>query len=432
MTVSAMADTDGTSGGGGLSTAYGADDTLATFSNFSKAVVSYNPVNSPGAAIDVAAPGVNIYSTYKGASYATMSGTSMASPHVAGAVALYVSQNGRAHDAQGVYTIRQALIDSAEPQSAWGIHPPNPNPGDPNPEGLINVGEPSGGPPPTPDNTPPTCSISSPSGGVTVSGTITINVTASDDTEVTRVELYIDNFIGLTDSTTPFSFAWDTTTVGNGNHSLLAKAFDAAGNLGTSTSVTVNVQNSAADTTPPTCAITTPGNGVTVSGTITPAATASDDVGVSYVEFYVDDVWQAHTTSPYSFSWDTTTVGDGSHSLTAKAYDAAGYVGTSASVSVTVQNSASDSVPPTVLTTSPATGSNVSGNVKVSVSATDNVRVARVELYIDGSFYSSSTSATAVFPWNTRKAGKGPHTLTARAIDDAGNVGTSSSVTVYR
>ena len=99
---------------------------------------------------------------------------------------------------------------------------------------------------------------------------------------------------------------------------------------------------------------------------------------------------------------------------------------------MTVQNSASDSLPPTVVITSPTTGSNVSGNVKVSVSATDNVRVARVELYIDDSFYSSSTSATAVFPWNTRKAAKGPHTLTARAVDDAGNVGISSSVTVYK
>src|SRR5205823_6794294 len=86
--------------------------------------------------------------------------------------------------------------------------------------------------------------------------------------------------------------------------------------------------NSAADTTPPTCAITTPSNGVTVSGTITLVATASDDVGVSTVVFYVDDVWQAtDTTSPYSFSWDTTTVGNGSHSLMAKAYDAAGNFG---------------------------------------------------------------------------------------------------------
>ncbi len=158
MTVSAMADTDGMSGGSGFFTFYGDDDTLATFSNFSTVVVPYNPVNSPGAAIDVAAPGVNIYSTYMGESYATLSGTSMASPHVAGAVALYVSQYGRAHDAEGVYTIRQALIDSAEPQSAWGINPPNPNPGDLNPEGLINVSKLGGGNSAA-DTTPPTCAI---------------------------------------------------------------------------------------------------------------------------------------------------------------------------------------------------------------------------------------------------------------------------------
>src|SRR5665811_1673404 len=110
--VSALADSDGAAGGNGSDTSYGPDDSFATFSNFSTSVVSVNPpVNSPGAAIDLMLPGVDIHSTYNDGGYATMSGTSMASPHAAGLAALYVAENGRALDATGVASIRQALIN---------------------------------------------------------------------------------------------------------------------------------------------------------------------------------------------------------------------------------------------------------------------------------------------------------------------------------
>lgn len=93
------------------------------------------------------------------------------------------------------------------------------------------------------------------------------------------------------------------------------------------------------DTTAPTTSITAPIAGAIVSGTTTVSASASDNVGVTKVEFYLDGVLQStDTTSPYSWSWNTTTASNGSHTLTSKAYDAAANVGTSAGVAVTVSN----------------------------------------------------------------------------------------------
>jgi glucose/arabinose dehydrogenase len=98
--------------------------------------------------------------------------------------------------------------------------------------------------------------------------------------------------------------------------------------------------DSAADTTPPTVSLTAPTAGATVSGTVTVAANASDNVGVAGVQFAVDgaNLGAEDTTSPYSISWNTTTASNGSHSLTARARDAAGNTTTSSAVIVTVSN----------------------------------------------------------------------------------------------
>lgn len=99
------------------------------------------------------------------------------------------------------------------------------------------------------------------------------------------------------------------------------------------------------DTTLPTVSITAPANGATVSGTLSVTATAADNVGVTKVEFYLDGVLKStDMVSAYSWSWDSTTATNGSHSLTAKAYDAALNVATSTAVTVTVSNATSTNI----------------------------------------------------------------------------------------
>jgi hypothetical protein len=103
------------------------------------------------------------------------------------------------------------------------------------------------------------------------------------------------------------------------------------------------VTGGSSDTTAPTVSITAPTAGATVSGTTTISATASDNVGVTSVGFYVGTtLLGSDTSSPYSYSWATTSYANGAYSLTAKAYDAAGNSKTSTAVSVTVSNTVVD------------------------------------------------------------------------------------------
>ena len=96
-----------------------ATEQLANFSNFSRKSHATPFVHSPGGAIDVALPGVDIFSSILNGNYEYASGTSIAAPHASGLVALYIATHGRATNAAGVYRIRQAIVDAAWPQNKW-------------------------------------------------------------------------------------------------------------------------------------------------------------------------------------------------------------------------------------------------------------------------------------------------------------------------
>ena len=94
------------------------------------------------------------------------------------------------------------------------------------------------------DTAPPTVSITAPSSGGTVAGTIAVSASASDNVAVAGVQFRLDGApLGAEDTTTPYSVQWDTQTATDGTHTLTAVARDAAGNSSTSSSITVTVSN---------------------------------------------------------------------------------------------------------------------------------------------------------------------------------------------
>lgn len=185
------------------------------------------------------------------------------------------------------------------------------------------------------------------------------------------------------------------------------------------------------DTINPTVAVTAPGHEATVSGTIVVTVSATDDVAVDSVELYLDgELFATDWSAPFSFAWDTTQDADGSYELVALAYDTSGNVGQAGPVMVTVSNPVEpepvDDLAPRVSITAPEEGSTVSKNVAIKASAFDNVAVAKMALYLDGIEQSVQYSSSLKWRWNVRKASSGEHTVSVKAFDRAGNVGTDS------
>ncbi len=188
------------------------------------------------------------------------------------------------------------------------------------------------------DKTAPSVSITSPAKSATLNGTIVVSVSTSDNVGVTRVVTSVDGTVQRdANATNAYGWGtrWDTTAVSNGTHTLTAVAYDAAGNKSTS-SVTVNVSNVVADKTAPVVAFTTPVTGDSLGKVSTIKITATDNVAVTRVVTSVDGtvIRDASAVNDYGWGtrWDTTAVSNGTHTLTAVAYDAAGNTTTATSV----------------------------------------------------------------------------------------------------
>lgn len=284
-----------------------------------------------------------------------------------------------------------------------------------------------------PDVTAPAVAITAPISGSVLSAVASVVVAATDNVGVSRVELYQDGVLLGAASSAPASFTWDTRTVANGACTLRAKAMDLAGNVATSTSVSVSVQNSALDTTPPSVSIIKPHSSSSVSGTMQIEVTASDDVAVTQVQCFVgSSLLGTSTSSQSAFSWDTMQYPNGTYILQAQAFDAAGNSAAVSVPNIRVENRVPDTVAPIVTIATPQDGSTVSKNFSAKASASDDVGVTRLELFLDGSLVSSTSSAALSVMINASKLAKGLHSLVAKGCDAAGNQGISSTVTIRK
>jgi subtilisin family serine protease len=437
--------------------------------------------------VDLAAPGVNILSTY-GSGYAYSSGTSMAAPHVSGTLALMASTN----PSLSVDALKAHLLASVDPVAGWtGLTLT---------AGRLDVFQAVSR---AFDNLPPTVRLTSPAGGTlgTAPATVTVSATASDsDGTVTQVAFYAGSTLIGTDTTAPYSIVW--SGIAAGTYSLTAVATDNFGASTTSAPVTVTVTGSGGSSsatflrtdastqgnwigsygaTGYSIAAGTPAlpTGTTVSltgqSTYTWAASTSDPRALSLASgggrsattWYSGGAFtldiglgsSTHQVALYLVDWD----GSGSRTQTFEVRDAVsgalldsraasgfgsgqyfvwtvtGHVtirvthtgGANAVVSaVFIDPVGATNPPPTVSLTAPATG-NVGvapATVTVSADASDDGSVVQVAFYAGSTLIGIDATAPYSVVWSGVSAGT--YSLTAVATDNLGAMTTSAPVSV--
>lgn len=240
---------------------------------------------------------------------------------------------------------------------------------------LYNMSTPVTG---TTDNVAPSATVTSPASGSTVSNNITVDVSASDNVAVASVTLSLNGIPLSVDTTAPYQTVLDTRKLLNGSHTLTGQVIDMVGNAANIPPRIFTVVNMV-DTTPPTVKWLNPDAGQTGSGTIVLSAFGTDNVALAGIRFQVDGnaIGTEDTTAPYQVTWNSASVSNGVHQLTAISRDISGNE-TSSQVSITVDNTV-----PVVVSVTPAGGSSqigVSTHVVATLSESIKVNAAKFEL----------------------------------------------------
>ncbi len=251
------------------------------------------------------------------------------------------------------------------------------------------------------DNKDPVVEITSPEADDLVTGTVDIEVDASDNDEITSLEVFIDGvLVGETES-----FQWDSTSVNDGSRQITARVEDRAGNVANDV-VWITVDNE-----DPAVEITTPEDASLHAGDILIEIEAEDDVSVEEVKCYLDGSL-LFTGSQHT--WDSTEVEDGDHELKAVAEDGAGHTAEHV-LEITIDNTA-----PTIELITPEEDETLEGDVEVEIDAEDASDITDVKVYVD----STKVSEELEFTLDTTEFADGDRILKVIVEDEVGNVAT--------
>ncbi|MEK7153585.1 MAG: Ig-like domain-containing protein, partial [Patescibacteria group bacterium] len=227
------------------------------------------------------------------------------------------------------------------------------------------------------DTAPPTVSIAAPTNNATVSGTVGITANATDNTGVSKVEFYINGALRATDTSASYSYSWDSKTVANGSYSLMAKAYDAAGNTNSDT-VQVTVKNS--DTQAPAPPSSLSATAATATKVNLNWKASTDNVGVAGYWINRNGVNLTKVDAVTSYS-DTTVLPNTSYTYQLTAYDAAGNLSQPSATATIKTPSAPDTQAPTAPTGLKASTVNAAQINLTWVASTDNIGVAGYDVY---------------------------------------------------
>jgi len=276
------------------------------------------------------------------------------------------------------------------------------------------------------DDTAPLVGLDTPVGGSVLCCTVSVAASASDGLGVGGVVFFLDGIVAFTDTdgADGWIWAWDTTVVGGGSHTLSAKAFDTAGNVGTSATVTVQVDN-----TMPVISSIVASSITSTSATITWTTNETSD---TQVEYGATTSYGTSTTLNASL---VTSHSSGVSGLTAsalyhyrvKSRDAAGNLGVSGDLTFTTAAPPDTTAPSGTVTINSGAVATNSTAVTLTLTCTDNVACTQMQIAPDGTANTEAWVTYAASTTTTLTTGNGTKTVAVRFRDAASN--TSAQVT---